>query len=85
MVMPINLLGLGFISRIARLHGTIPVGIITRVGFAVSERTCAALRRLDKRWDGTVGRLLFYWPTLTISLTVRVMLDIWSSYIFEAN
>jgi hypothetical protein len=101
MIVSVLLMGLGFVSRIVRLHRSLTIGLVVTSRRYLSERSRRFLRlRYEKAKyspdpsgpsHGQSGRktilknLLFYRPLLGTYLAFRAVLDLWSSMIIEVN
>ncbi|ORX96691.1 hypothetical protein BCR34DRAFT_578514 [Clohesyomyces aquaticus] len=88
MIISILLVGLGFVSRIVRLHHSLSITVVGTSRGYLSELSRQFLRKQYKgcksgsrksHWQ----RILFYRPFLAIFLSFRVILDLWSSMILE--
>jgi len=101
MIVSVLLVGLGFVSRIVRLHRSLTIGLVVASRRYLSERGRRFLRlRYEKAKypsdpsgssQGQSGRktilknLFFYRPLLGTYLAFRAVLDLWSSMIIEVR
>jgi hypothetical protein len=95
MIISVLLMGLGFLSRVIRLHETLSVGILTAFRGYLSERALRYLRKthqammkrlqLGKVRDFRRIMLFHYRPALAVFLTNRILLDVWSSLFLEVS
>jgi hypothetical protein len=90
MVLSVLLVGLGFLSRAARLHKSVSVDVIARARHAASDNTKAILRKVYQWSDAEhtpngLKRLFVYRPLLALFLVCRVTLDAWSSMFVEVR
>lgn len=82
------LIGLGFATRIVKLHRSLAISLVSRVRRNLSKGarkylwTLYAWRESHTSSMRRVGKI-FYIPALSIFLTLRVVLDNWSSMFFE--
>jgi len=101
MIVSVLLMGLGFVSRIVRLHKSLTIGLVVASRRCLSERGRKFLRRRYEKAkypsdpsgpsQGQSGRrailknLLFYRPLLATYLAFRAVLDLWSSMVIEVR
>lgn len=93
MVVSIILLGLGFLTRVVKLHRSLSLSIVTRSRRLLSEKIRGFLHSLlrqcedptrTERYRQTL-RLFLYRPALAIFLNMRVTSDLFTSVIFEVS
>jgi hypothetical protein len=99
MIVSVLLMGLGFISRIVRLHRSLTIGLVVASRRYLSERGRRFLRLRYKKakYDpsglshgqsggkAVLKNLFFYRPLLGTYLAFRAVLDLWSSMVVEVR
>lgn len=90
MIVSILLLGLGFLTRVVRLHNSLSKRFTVRARAFVSNNFRKVLRCLlksvgDGRQLSSLMRLLLYRPLLSVFLILRVLADMWSSMFIEVS
>jgi hypothetical protein len=95
MIISVLLMGLGFLSRVVRLHRALSIGVLTASRRYLSERTRQLLRKSHekamkhlKSGDIKHFRMVVsfqYRPALALFISIRILLDIWSSFILEVK
>lgn len=95
MIISVLLLGLGFLSRIVRLHRSLALGIVSRPRKYLSNVVRNRLRKHHdkclKTTDPAVDHpsyartLNIYRPALAVFLAFRFILDLWSSLALEVS
>lgn len=93
MIISVLLMGLGYVSRIVRLHPALSVGVAGGARRWMSGYARSWLRKVHEESRGepdpsrhqavTIKMFLVYRPLLAVFLSVRVVLDIWSSLALE--
>jgi hypothetical protein len=95
MIISVLLMGLGFLSRVVRLHRALSIGVLTASRRYLSERTRQILQKSHekamkhlKSGDIKHFRMVLsfqYRPALALFISIRILLDIWSSLILEVK
>lgn len=93
MIFSIVFLGLGFISRVVRLHRSFSVTLVTRWREYLSNQALRLLRALHgecknptrSAWCRKSLRMFVYRPALAAFLSARCTLDLWASLMFEVR
>jgi hypothetical protein len=95
MIISVLLMGLGFLSRVVRLHRALSIGVVAALRRYLSERARRHLRKNHekamkhfKSGDIKHFRTVMSFqcrPALALFLTIRILLDIWSSLILEVS
>ncbi|KAI8934952.1 hypothetical protein NX059_008619 [Plenodomus lindquistii] len=93
MIISVLLMGLGYISRVVRLHPSMCTLIIGNARKGLSSHARRFLRIKHESYRGapdpsrqqtaTLKMLLFYRPFLAVFLVWRIVLDLWSSLALE--
>ncbi|KAH7327769.1 hypothetical protein B0I35DRAFT_403234 [Stachybotrys elegans] len=90
MLMSILMLFFGFLSRVLKAYKFVSVGVIAKAtrwtGVKMRLGLCKIHKRLHLNEEPrtlSLRRTMLYWPILTIFLSVRVSLDVWTSVMFE--
>jgi hypothetical protein len=91
MIISVLLMGLGFLSRVIRLHQALSLSVVAALRRYLSERARQLLRKVHEKSmkhlkSGDLKRFRMvmsfqYRPALSCFLTIRILLDIWSSLI----
>lgn len=93
MVMSVLLLGLGFLSRVVKLHRNLSVNTVTTIreylSVPIRKILHGILQSCERHFIPATRRHILryylYRPTLAAFLAGRVALDLWSSLIFEVK
>jgi hypothetical protein len=95
MIISILLLGLGFLSRITRMHQSLADGVVSKPRRYLSDLVRNRLRRYHDKCVTTTDpevkhpsyarTLNIYRPALAVFLAFRFILDLWSSLILEVR
>ena len=90
MVISVLLIAIGFLSRVVRLHKRLSVDLVGNVRRSISESLRKKLQTVYSWCDvenspNSLKRLLVYRPLLAVFLSLRVVLDAWSSMFLEVS
>lgn len=82
------LIGIGFVTRIVKLHRSLAISLVSRVRGNLSKGARKYLWTLYTWRESSTSSMrrtgkIFYIPALSLFLTLRIILDNWSSMFFE--
>jgi hypothetical protein len=90
MIVSVLFVGLGYVSRIVKLHPKTYTRVFAKSREYVKDRSRAFVRLVSRKFPvggywANVRRKLFYRPVLFGFLIIKVSLDVWSSMAFEVG